>query len=418
MKVIGLWSALRSLRGNQRACVIAEPLWAIPYQLFLPFASIYMSALGVADAQIGWIASLSLAVQFFWGLLSGAIVDKYGRRATMLVFGLMSWTIPCALWALARDYRYFAVAALINGAWRVTGNSFSCLIIEGGDRDKLIQIHTLLNVIGLIAGFLSPIVGFFIDRFSLVGTMRAIYFAAMALMTARFVLQYRLTRESEVGVHKMVQCRGRSVPSLAFGGWRAFKDALRIRRLRLCAILAVLGTCVATIQASFWPLFVKAEYGVSDSMLALFPFVKSAVTLVVYLAFTSRIQLSRVRRPLLVGLGAQGLGYAALLARMQPSGAALWAVFLSAACDAFALAMLAPLSESLMSRSIPDAERARINSMVFASILLISAPAGWIAGQLAEVHRALPLAMNLCLICVEMVIAVMIAREVSYEFQI
>jgi len=53
-----------------------------------------MAAVGLGDAQIGLIASLGFLLQFIWGLLSGAIVDKYGRRRTMLVFGLICWTIP------------------------------------------------------------------------------------------------------------------------------------------------------------------------------------------------------------------------------------------------------------------------------------------------------------------------------------
>lgn len=76
-----LWHTLGSLKGNQRACVVTEPFWAIPYYLFLPFASVYMSAVGLSDLQIGTIASISLAMQFIWGLLFGALIDKSGIRS-------------------------------------------------------------------------------------------------------------------------------------------------------------------------------------------------------------------------------------------------------------------------------------------------------------------------------------------------
>ena len=116
-----LLDTLRSIKGNQRACVVTEPLWAIPNNLILPFSSVYMAAIGLSDTQIGLVASLGLAAQFIAALLSGAIVDKHGRRATMLTFGLISWTIPCILWAAARDLRYFIFAAALNGLWRITG---------------------------------------------------------------------------------------------------------------------------------------------------------------------------------------------------------------------------------------------------------------------------------------------------------
>jgi len=91
----------------------------------------------------------------------------------------------------------------------------------------------------------------------------------------------------------------------------------------------------------------------------------------------------------------------------------MWAVFFSAACDAFGLAMLGPLSESLMSVSLPDLERARMNSFIFAVILLVSTPAGWIAGQLSQLSRALPLALNLVILVAQAVVAIGIARHVQ-----
>jgi MFS family permease len=404
-----LWQSLRSLKGNQRACVITEPLWAIPYNLFLPFTSLYMSKIGLTDAQIGMIASLGLAMEFLWGLLSGAIVDKYGRRGTMLAFGLVSWTIPCALWAAARGYWYFAVAIVFNGMWRVTGNSFSCMIVEDGDTGRLVHIYTILNIMGLVAGFLTPLAGLCMDRFTLVPTMRALYALAMALMAVKFLVQYRLSRESGVGVERMRSCKGQSLFALAFGRWPAFLAALRQKRMRLCVLLMVLMTCFNTVQANFWPLFVTARYGISDSTLSVFPLVKALVTLAVYLLIVPRISLLRIRRPLLLGLAAQGLGLMSLLALLPLGGAAAWAAFFSAACDAFALAMLGPLTESMMSLTIPGEERARINSLIFAGILLVSTPVGWIAGQMAERSRVLPLVMNLCLVAAEIAVALGIA---------
>ena len=412
MKAIAaLWQSLRALKGNQRALVMTEPLWAVPYNLFLPFASLYMASVGLKDAEIGLVASLGLASQFVWGLLSGAIVDKFGRRASMLVFGLISWMIPCAIWAVARESWHFAFAVLLNGMWRVTGNSFSCMIVEGEDSGRLIHVYTILNIIGILAGFLTPVVGLMIDRFTLVPAMRVLYAAAMILMTARFLLQFHLTCERPIGKSRMQECRGQSLIRLSLHGWPAFRAALQGKRMRLLVILMVLMTCYSTIQANFWPLFVTKEFAVKDSLMTVFPLVKSVVTLFTFLVITPRIRLTRVRYPLLLGLTAQGLGLIALMAFQPMAEAAIWAVFFSAACDAVALAVLGPLTESMMSVTIPGAERARINSLIFASILLISTPAGFIAGQLAGLNRVFPLAMNLVLVIAETFVALGISRE-------
>jgi MFS family permease len=405
-----LWQTLRSLKGNQRACVVTEPLWAIPNNLFLPFVSIYMAAVGLQDAQIGMVASFGLAMQFLWALFSGAIVDKYGRRRMMLVFGLLSWTIPCMLWAASQGYWYFILAILFNSMWRVTGNSFSCMIVENGDSSQLINIYTILNLFGLLAGFISPIIGLCIDRFMLVPTMRVLYLLAMVLMTIKFLLQYHLAQESDIGKQRREECKGQSLFSLTFGGWRVFITVLRQTHLMLYVVLMTLMTCFNIVQTTFWPLFITTAYDVSDAMLSIFPLVKTITTIAVYLLVTSHINIHSVRRPLLVGFGSHLLGLTMLIVFLPFGKAAIWAVFMSSICEAFALAVLGPLCESLMSVTIPAQERARTNSLITAMILLISIPAGWIAGQLSQHSRVLPLVLNLGLLVGEILVVLYITR--------
>lgn len=53
---------LLNLEGNPRASVYTEPMWGIPFNLYIPYTSVYMLALGISDVQIGIIASLSLLI--------------------------------------------------------------------------------------------------------------------------------------------------------------------------------------------------------------------------------------------------------------------------------------------------------------------------------------------------------------------
>ena len=57
-----LFQTLRELKGNPRATVFTEVLFGIPFNLFSPFFSVYMLAMGVTDQQIGAIASLGLVI--------------------------------------------------------------------------------------------------------------------------------------------------------------------------------------------------------------------------------------------------------------------------------------------------------------------------------------------------------------------
>src|ERR1051325_5408522 len=103
-----LFQTLRELKGNPRAAVLTEIMFGIPYNLFSPFFSVYMLALGLDDQQIGSIASLGLLLQVFTALVSGALVDKFGRRLTLFIADMLCWGIPCLIWAVgAKIYLFF-----------------------------------------------------------------------------------------------------------------------------------------------------------------------------------------------------------------------------------------------------------------------------------------------------------------------
>ncbi len=89
MKGHPLIKTILTVEGNSRACIYTEPLWGIPYSLYVPYMSVYMLALGLSDVQIGLIATIGLISQMFFSVLGGVITDKLGRRMTTLIFDLI-----------------------------------------------------------------------------------------------------------------------------------------------------------------------------------------------------------------------------------------------------------------------------------------------------------------------------------------
>jgi len=57
--------SLRSFKGNARTCILVEPLWGISYNLFVPYTSLYMLALGVDAVGIGLIATVTMSYRPF-----------------------------------------------------------------------------------------------------------------------------------------------------------------------------------------------------------------------------------------------------------------------------------------------------------------------------------------------------------------
>ena len=153
-------TTLKNLRGNPRGCVYTEPLWGIPYNLYAPYISIYMVALGLSDRQIGLIVSISWGFQVLLASLSGVITDKLGRRLTTLIFDIISWSVPTIISALAQNFWYFLIAGIINSVWRITLNSWSCLLVEDAEPDQLVDIFTWIYIANILVGFVPPCAGF------------------------------------------------------------------------------------------------------------------------------------------------------------------------------------------------------------------------------------------------------------------
>ena len=107
---------LFTFKGNARACLWPEPLWGIPYNLYLPYVSLFMTAMGLSPAEIGYITSINMVSQVIFATLSGVLCDKLGRRMTTLVFDTLSWSVPEFLWMLSQDFRWFALQSQIGRA--------------------------------------------------------------------------------------------------------------------------------------------------------------------------------------------------------------------------------------------------------------------------------------------------------------
>lgn len=399
----GLIRTITQLTGNQRACLYTEPLWGIPYNLYLPFVSVYMAALGMSPTMIGLMGTLFLASQMVWALLSGVITDKLGRRVTTLIFDIISWSVPTCLWMLAQDYRWFLVAAIFNGAWRVTETSWGLLLIEDARQDQLVHLYSIMHVAGLVAGFFAPVAYFFVQKYSVVPTMRVLYGITCFMMTTKFIVLFFTTRETSVGMRRMEEARQISLLKRLWDSRKVLCHMLKTRRTMLTVALIACFAGFKAVNDAFWPLLVTEKLGIATENLSLFSTVKTLLMLGCYFVIVPRLDLRRFRNPVVLGL----LLFAGqeVLMLVMPEGAYAL-VALTVVMEALALSMLNPLTTSLQMVNIDREERARMLGFFYALCMLITAPLSTIAGVLAEVDRALPFTLNLGLTVIALLLII------------
>jgi MFS family permease len=401
---------LRNLRGNVRGAVLTEPLWAIPYNLYAPFVSVYMLALGLTDSQIGLIASVGMACQIFWTMLSGAITDKFGRKRTTFVVDAVAWSIPCLIWAVAQDFNAFLLAAIVNATWRITHNSWQCLLVEGTEPTILVDVYSLIYISGLLAAFFSPLTSVLIAHFSLVPTMRGLYFFAFIMMTAKFITMNAMVEETEHGLDRMRATQGKNVFSIVGESRGVLQEILHSPATLVTGGLMIIVAIAMLIQNTFWSVLVTEKLLVPPEYLPLYAVARSITMLIFYFAVMPKLRTIDARKPMVFGFGGMILSWL-ILVIIPPQS--YYLLLISVIIEGCSIPAVSTLLDKLIAISVEPKERARIMAILYVVVLTCTTPFGWIAGQASQINRSLPFVINIVLLCIGIVLAYTASRRAA-----
>jgi len=394
MKHHSLIITLKSLRGNPRGCVYPEILWGIPYQLYFPYVSVYMVALGLADRQIGLILSISWGFQIVLALLSGAVTDKLGRRRTTLIFDSLSWAIPALISAVAQNFWYFLAAGIINSVWRIALNAWTCLLVEDAEPGQLADIYTWIYIANLLVGFVAPLTGVLISKFSLVPTVRGLYVFAAFMFTLKAVVTYWMTEETAQGKIRLLETRDQTLFHVLGGYKDVLYELLRTPQTLYTAGIMLVISISSLISGNFWAIIVTEKLRIPAENISAFPFIKSAITLLFFFVVMPRLNKMHFKAPMVLGF----LGFvASQVVLITTPELGYPALILSVFLEACSFAAVSPLVDQMMVLTINARERARIQSILYVGIILLTSPFGWIAGMLSETNKDLPFILNIVL---------------------
>ncbi|GGM21717.1 MFS transporter [Promicromonospora citrea] len=413
-----LWRTLVELRGNPRACVWTEPLWGLSMALVLPYASVYMLALGLHDAQIGFLATVGMVSQVVFGLAGGIITDRLGRRATTAWFDVVAWVIPCILWAVAQDFWFFLAASLVNGALQVTQNSWDCLMVEDAERHQLTRIYSLVKVAADCSALFAPIAAVLVAQLGLEPAARILYVNAAVVMTVKIVWLYLWSHETRQGRVRMAATRGQSVWTLLAGYRGALGLLLRSRGSLLALAVAALFAAVTLVNGTFWQVVASQHLHVPDALLPFFPMVRSILSVTFFFTLIPLMTAAAdLKRATLWGFGVYLAGQLLLVAIPAADGGATPTTYaflgLCLLLDSFGAGMLFMLSESLVALHVDAGERSRVMALQRTVIMLAAAPFGWISGWLSGIDRTYPFVLTAALLVVGF--ALVLARWVPTD---
>lgn len=211
------------------------------------------------------------------------------------------------------------------------------------------------------------------------------------MFTLKAALTYWLTEETAQGQIRLQETREQSLFHILSGYKGVLHELLHTPQTLYTAGIMLVLSVSNLISGSFWPIIVTEKLHIPVENVAIFPFIKSAIMLGFFFIVTPRLNQVHFKVPMVIGflgfvtsqvvlITAPELGYPSLV--------------LSVFLEACSFAAVSPLVDRLMVLTISPWERARIQSILYVGIILLTSPFGWIAGTLSEIDKGLPFILN------------------------
>ncbi|GAB3673719.1 hypothetical protein GCM10027589_43610 [Actinocorallia lasiicapitis] len=266
---------LRDLPPNGRYAVLLEPLWAVLGTSTGYYLAFYMRDTGLSETRIGLILSVHLWLAFLVQLVTGTITDRLGRRRATLVFDVISWVVPMALWAIAQDFWVFLLAHALHAWSRVPMVSSRLLATEDADPRDRSRVFAGIRLLLAVSGLITPLVGLAMSHWGSQPALRTMLAVGCCTMLAHALLRNRLMTETEAGRAAMRAAPTGNVVGVALRNLARF---LR-RSPALWPLILLVGLNSLALQLAVFQVVFLADRGFSTGLIALLPAVAGIAAL-------------------------------------------------------------------------------------------------------------------------------------------
>lgn len=396
-----LVETFQNLEGNPKMSLITEPLWFIPYSLFIPFQSIYMRELGLTEEQIGLTITVGLLFQMFFSVLGGIVTDKMGRRLSTYIFDVIAWTVPCFIWAFSQNVWWFLIASGFNGCMQVTTNSWRCLFIEDCPPKYLRNAFLLIQMCGMLAVFFSPIAIYFVGEFGVVPVVRVLYFISAISMFFKFYLLYKYGSETQIGKKRLEETKNITYFQMLLG----YKDVMIMflkspKMLFVMVFISIVN--IATIPTTtFFSLYVTETLLLPSQLIAVFPMVRTGVAILFVLGLQNICSKINMRRGAVVGFSLYIASHLMLIFAPPKS---IVMVLCYTFLEAVAYSFIVPRKDEITALYVDKTDRSRIFGIYNATMIAITTPFGIIIGEMFARNSKSPFYFNIVLYTAAMIL--------------
>lgn len=280
------WSRLWRSPGPNSSFLIATSFtWSIAMALTDPFKALYLSKLGLSHLAIGGFFALDMGLRVGGVVLGGLFAQRWGHKFTLLLFDFISWSIACAVLALATEPWHVYAATCLMATNSMVSGSVMQLLVEDTPPERRTPMFALFSLVFVIPGLLLPALsGWMIERWGVLPVMRVL-FGAVALGTAattwwrrqRLAESRSLTPKADLG-------------ELMQDGLRTVEHMLRHPGFWQVLGIFLLSNCLINLNKAWQALYITEALGLGESWIGQMATAGSLAFVAVSLTWVPRLK--------------------------------------------------------------------------------------------------------------------------------
>ena len=188
------------LERNASVCMKALPFWMLPYTFYMYYLSLFLMEKGLTSSQITLLMTATNISSLAFSFVASPIVDRLGRKNTLLVFDLLSSAVPAFILLMSQSFVPALIALALTGLNMVMSTAYYLVLFEDTSDRNTMDSMNVFNIITVISGVATPIAGIIVSKLGIIKGENLFLIVSVVLMTSQAIIRHFFIEETPTGI--------------------------------------------------------------------------------------------------------------------------------------------------------------------------------------------------------------------------
>ena len=372
-------------QGNARTMVVSEPFYVLgtlPLYYYLP---LFMQSVGLTGSEMGALNSIRTFCGLLFLLISSMLINRMGRRRSILWTDMVAWAVPLLVWFLSENFWMFALANILNSVYFIQIVAYNCVATEDEEPEDRPRVFSVLFLFRMFGGLTVTAFGFLVERYGAYDSVRWFCLLAGLLFIPYVLIRNRFLKETKIGRVLMEKSRSQTVKTVVLHAIGSFSTIMKRQNMRLIAIINIAITFVASF-VFYNVLFVKDTLHF-EAMVTLTPALMGVGGAITYFFLLPRLARTAETKSLVLSVAVMFLSTGMLI--VSPAFN-VWFYVLYVMIYGASNLLVMSYSGSVLMNQCEEYEKADANSVILLVSTLFGIPSGILGGLLYDANPVFP----------------------------